>query len=256
MSDYLIETKQLTKTYGEQTVVNSVNIHVKQGQIYGLLGRNGAGKTTFIKLLCRLYEPTEGRILLNGVDISKIKYAQYIDILSVVFQDYNVYPMSIKENVCLNIDVDDSEIILALQKSDLWDKVIQLPHGIDTLVSKEFSDEGVELSGGEGQKLACARAYLKKSDLIIMDEPSASLDPISESKLYERFNNIIGSKTAIYISHRLASTKFCDRIAVFEDGRIIEYGTHDELMKRNGVYCNMFTKQAEYYIDSAVGIEK
>lgn len=240
----------------ENYVLKNVSVKIRSGEKLSIVGYNGAGKTTFIKLLCRLYEPTEGRILLNGVDISKIKYAQYIDILSVVFQDYNVYPMSIKENVCLNIDVDDSEIILALQKSDLWDKVIQLPHGIDTLVSKEFSDEGVELSGGEGQKLACARAYLKKSDLIIMDEPSASLDPISESKLYERFNNIIGSKTAIYISHRLASTKFCDRIAVFEDGRIIEYGTHDELMKRNGVYCNMFTKQAEYYIDSAVGIEK
>ncbi len=234
----------------DKYVLKNVNVTVKSGERLSIVGYNGAGKTTFIKLICRLYEPTEGMILYNGIDISKIKYEQYIKLLSVVFQDYNLYSLSVRDNICLNKIADEAEIINALSQSDLLEKVRGLEYGMDTQVGGEFDKNGVEFSGGEGQKLACARAYLRNAPIIILDEPTASLDPISENKLYERFNNIIGNKTSIYISHRLASTKFCNRIIVFEDGRIVEVGTHSELMDIKGLYYNMFTKQAEYYVEN------
>ena len=203
-----------------------------------------------VKLLCRLYEPTEGCILYNGVDISVLKYDQYVSLLSVVFQDYNIYSMSVSENVCLAGNYDDEDILHALEQSGLSGKIKKLPCGLDTQVGREFDENGIEFSGGEGQKLACARAYLKNAPIVILDEPTASLDPISESQLYERFNNIICNKTAIYISHRLASAKFCDNIVVFKEGQIVESGTHSDLMAIGGVYNEMFSKQAEYYVEA------
>ncbi len=232
-------------------VLKNVSVKIKSGERLSVVGYNGAGKTTFIKLLCRLYEPTEGRILYNGVDVSTLKYDQYVKLLSVVFQDYNIYSLSVRENVCLAENADDEAVLRALEQSGLSEKIGRLPHGLNTQVGREFDSEGIEFSGGEGQKLACARAYLKNAPIVILDEPTASLDPISESQLYERFNNIIGEKTAIYISHRLASVKFCDSIIVFENGQIVESGTHDELMAAGGVYHEMFSKQAEYYVEEA-----
>mgnify|MGYP002752888624 CR=1 FL=1 len=234
----------------EKYVLKNVSVTIKSGQRLSVVGYNGAGKTTFIKLLCRLYEPTEGCILYNGTDISTLKYDQYVSLLSIVFQDYNIYSLSVRENICLAYNTIDEEVLRAIEQSGLSDKVKKLPRGLDTQVGKEFDPEGIEFSGGEGQKLACARAYLKNAPIVILDEPTASLDPVSESQLYERFNSIIGGKTAIYISHRLASVKFCDSVVVFVDGRIVEAGTHSELMETNGVYAQMFKKQAEYYIEA------
>lgn len=234
-------------------VLKNVSVKIRSGERLSVVGYNGAGKTTFIKLICRLYEPTEGRILYNGVDVSTLKYDQYVKLLSVVFQDYNIYSLSVRENVCLAGSADDEAVLLALEQSGLSEKVKRLPRGLNTQVGREFDSEGIEFSGGEGQKLASARAYLRNAPIVILDEPTASLDPISESRLYERFNNIIGKKTAIYISHRLASVKFCDSIIVFENGQIVESGTHSELMAAGGVYSEMFTKQAEYYIEVEKG---
>ena len=211
------------------------------------MGYNGAGKTTLIKLLCRLYEPTEGEILCDGINIRDIKYKDYMDILSVVFQDFKLFSFAAWENVTLNRNVDNERLMYCIEQCGLGEKISALPKGINTSVGREFDEEGIEFSGGEGQKLASARALYKDGSISIMDEPTAALDPIAENELYHRFDNIIGEKTALYISHRLASARFCDRIAVFANGEVVEEGTHDELMSLDGIYCEMFNKQAEYY---------
>lgn len=234
----------------ENYALKNISFTIKNGERLAVVGYNGAGKSTLIKLICRLYSPTKGRILYNGVDISTLKYEQYSQLLSVIFQDYNIYAMSVKENVVLNGESDDREIMSAIEKSGLADKIKTLPYGINTQLGKDFDEKGIEFSGGEAQKLSCARAYYKNSDIIILDEPTASLDPISEQQLYTRFDNIIGQKTAIYITHRLASVKFCNHIAVLVNGEMVEYGTHEELMNNNKIYYDMFTKQAKYYVDS------
>lgn len=235
----------------ENYVLKNVSIKIKTGERLSIVGYNGAGKSTFIKLLCRLYEPIEGVILYNNIDISTINYDQYRKLLAVVFQDYQLFAFSIGDNILLNQPENLDELWNSIDKSGLRDKISGLPNGLDTQISKNFNDEGIEFSGGEGQKLACARAYYRNAPVVILDEPTASLDPIAEAQLYERFNEIIGNKTAIYISHRLASVKFCDKVAVFADGRLIEYGTHSELIERGKVYADMFHKQAQYYREDA-----
>lgn len=231
----------------ENYVLKNVSLKIATGERLSIVGYNGAGKSTFIKLLCRLYEPTEGVILYNGVDISTINYDQYRELLAVVFQDYQLFAFSVGDNIVLNREKNEKNIWTAIDKSGLSDKMLNLKNGLDTQLSKNFSADGIEFSGGEGQKLACARAYYRDSPVVILDEPTASLDPIAEAQLYGRFNEIIGTKTAIYISHRLASVKFCDKVAVFAAGELIEYGTHKELIERDGVYTEMFNKQAQYY---------
>ena len=226
------------------------------GDIYvGVVGPVRTGKSTFIKLICRLYAPTKGRITLGGFDIQTIDYQMYRKMLGVVFQDFQLFAFSVKENILLGMVPDDERLNWAIEKSGLSEKVSSLEKGLETSISKEFDENGIEFSGGEGQKLACARAYYRNTPIVILDEPTAALDPIAESKLYERFNSIMEYKTAIYISHRLASVKFCDKVAVFEDGHIIEYGTHDELMSQSGTYFNMFTTQAKYYKEDATNEE-
>ncbi len=215
-----------------------------------MVGINGAGKTTFIKLLCRLYEPTEGVILYNGTDISEIRYDEYVRLLSVVFQDFRLLAFTMEENVVLNQSSDRGKVLEAIRKSGLEDKLERLPKGLDTNVGKDFDEEGVEFSGGEGQKLVTARAYYKDAPIVVLDEPTSALDPISENAVYQRFHEIMEDKTAIFISHRLASTRFCDRVAVFAGGKIVECGTHEQLMEQEGLYRQMFLKQAEYYKSS------
>lgn len=232
----------------DKFALKNVSLKIESGKSLSVVGYNGAGKSTLIKLICRLYEPTEGVILYNGVDISSLKYKQYARLVAVVFQDFNIYRLSIRENLDLvRGNITDKEIWEALNQSGIDEKIRSLPKGIETQMGKNFDIEGVELSGGENQKLACARAYLKDSPLVILDEPTASLDPISESQLYQRFGNILNGKTAVYISHRLASSKFCDSIIVLDKGQIIESGTHDDLIKKNGTYADMYAKQAEHY---------
>ena len=232
-------------------ILKNLSITISDNQKLAIIGKNGTGKTTFIKLLCRLYEPTEGVIRYNGTDISTIRYEDYIRLLSVVFQDFRLFAFSVKDNIILNRTYEEERFRLAVSKAGLDMRLKSLPHGAETAVSKEFDGEGVEFSGGEGQKLVTARAYYKEADVVIMDEPTSALDSIAEQRLYKQFGEIMEGKVAIFISHRLASTRFCDRIAVFEDGTIKEYGTHDELMEQKGLYYEMFCRQAEYYREEA-----
>ena len=239
----------------EEYALKNVSLRIENGEKLSIVGYNGAGKSTFIKLLCRLYAPTTGRITFGGFDIQSIDYSVYRKMLGVVFQDFQLFAFSVKENILLDMEPDEERLNWAVEKSGLYEKVGSLEKGLETSISKEFDENGIEFSGGEGQKLASARAYYRNAPIVILDEPTAALDPIAESKLYERFNSIMENKTAIYISHRLASVKFCDKVAVFEGGHIIEYGTHDALMSQNGTYFNMFTTQAKYYKEDAANEE-
>lgn len=231
----------------DRNVLDHVSLVIHDREKLAVVGINGAGKTTLIKLLCRLYEPTEGVILYNGTDISTIRHEEYVRILSVVFQDFRLLAFTMEENIVLNQSCDRSKVMDAVRKSGLEDKLKSLPKGLDTSVGKDFDEEGVEFSGGEGQKLVTARAYYKDAPVVVLDEPTAALDPISENAVYQRFHEIMEEKTAIFISHRLASTRFCDRVAVFSQGQIVEYGTHEQLMEQERLYRQMFLKQAEYY---------
>ncbi len=228
-------------------VLKNISLKIEAGKRLAIVGYNGAGKTTLIKLLCRLYEPTEGEILYNGTNIKDIRYRDYMDILSVVLQDFKLFAFSVSENVILCRETDTERLEYCIEKCGLKDKIASLPKRLNTSIGREFDEDGIEFSGGEGQKLASARALYKGGNISIMDEPTSALDPIAEYELYQRFDQIIHNNTALYISHRLASAKFCDKVAVFVKGKIVEEGTHDELMCQNGVYYEMFTKQAEHY---------
>ena len=228
-------------------VLKNISLKIEACKRLAIVGYNGAGKTTLIKLLCRLYEPTEGEILYNGTNIKDIRYRDYMDTLSVVLQDFKLFAFSVSENVILCRETDTERLEYCIEKCGLKDKIASLPKRLNTSIGREFDEDGIEFSGGEGQKLASARALYKGGNISIMDEPTSALDPIAEYELYQRFDQIIHNNTALYISHRLASAKFCDKVAVFVKGKIVEEGTHDELMCQNGVYYEMFTKQAEHY---------
>lgn len=239
----------------DRYVLKNINIKIKAGERLSIVGYNGAGKSTFIKLLCRFYKPTEGKILLGGVDISTYPLPEYRRRLAVVFQDYQLFYMSVRYNIVLNLEEDPERVRKALAESGILEKIEGLENGIDTSYGRILYYHSRDFSGGETQKLACARAYYRDSPIVILDEPTSALDPVAETQLYGRFNEIIGDKTAVYISHRLASVKFCDSIAVFADGELVERGTHAELMKKNGIYADMFTKQAHYYIENGTDEE-
>ncbi len=230
-------------------VLNNVSIKIKAGERLSVVGLNGAGKTTFIKLLCRLYDCDEGEILLDGVNIKEYDYDEYMKLFSVVFQDFRLLSFTAKDNILLGRDDTDESVDEMFGKVGLLDKVNSLPKGRDTMMFRQFDRDGVQLSGGEQQKLAIARALYKDAPVVILDEPTAALDPVAEYEIYCKFNDLVQDKSAIYISHRLSSCKFCDRIAVFSEGTIKELGTHDELVhKENGIYAEMFSAQAQYYV--------
>ena len=239
----------------DRYVLKNINIKIKAGERLSIVGYNGSGKTTFIKLLCRFYKPTEGKILLGGVDISTYPLPEYRRRLAVVFQDYQLFYMSVRYNIVLNLEEDPERVRKALAESGILEKIEGLENGIDTSYGRILYYHSRDFSGGETQKIACARAYYRDSPIVILDEPTSALDPVAETQLYGRFNEIIGDKTAVYISHRLASVKFCDSIAVFADGELVERGTHAELLKKNGIYADMFTKQAHYYIENGTDEE-
>ncbi|MDK0531556.1 ABC transporter ATP-binding protein [Clostridium perfringens] len=250
-SSYEIEFKNVSFKYPktDKYIYKNLSLKIKKGQRLAIVGINGAGKTTFVKLLCRLYEPTSGEILINGVNIKDFSNEEYYKILSVVFQDIKTFAFTVAENVSLeNLEeVDREKVLHCIEKAGVGDKINSLEKGIDTSLLKILDGEGVELSGGENQKLALARALYKNGKIVILDEPTSALDAVAEYNIYKGFDELIGDKTAIYISHRLASTKFCDVIAFFENGEIVEYGTHEELLKKNGKYSDMFNIQAQYY---------
>ena len=248
--EHTVEFRNVGFTYPKTDVkvLDGVNITLRPGEHLSVVGLNGAGKTTFIKLLCRLYDPTEGEILLDGVDIREYSIDEYMKLFAPVFQDFRLFAFSIRDNVSACRGISDEELSALLEKVGLADKVSALEMGADTLLFKPFDENGIEPSGGEQQKLAIARALHKNAPLVILDEPTAALDPVSEYEIYRQFNDLVGRKTAVYISHRLSSCKFCDHIAVFSQGRIAEYGTHDELCdKDGGIYAEMFAAQAQYY---------
>lgn len=239
-----------------QMVLENINLTISDGCKLAIVGENGAGKTTFIKLLCRLYSPTSGQITLNGINIENIPREIYAGLLSVVFQDYKLFSFDVVDNIVLNSKLEEEKLEDVIGKSDLRSKIDSLPNDIHTYINREFDEHGVEFSGGEMQKLALARAYYKGSPIVILDEPTAALDPKSELNLYEHFQSIIDDKSAIFISHRLASTAFCDRIVVFSAGQIVELGTHKELLDLNGIYANMWKVQAELYTREEICDEK
>ena len=283
----VIEFRGVSFAYPGQPgyALRNVSMTLKPGEKLSIVGENGAGKTTFVKLLCRIYDPTEGEILLNGVNIRDIDYDRYMSVFSAVFQDYKLYSLSLKDNVALaqsdeaecaplpgrrgrrplqgyadvdtkdadtnaNVDVDvDARVEAALRKAGFGEKLDALPKGIETQVFRNYEGEGFEPSGGEGQKIALARALFKDAPVVILDEPAAALDPRAEYELYKRFDELVRGKTAVYISHRLSSARFCDNIAVFRDGEVAEYGSHEELMKANGAYRELFGMQAGFYAD-------
>lgn len=227
----------------------NLNLTIKKGEKLALVGANGAGKTTLIKLLCGLYTPNSGNIYINHINIKDINIKKYHNLFSVVFQDVFAFAFTIAQNVTCtnNEEIDFDKVYKCLEKAGLKEKIDSLPNGVNTNMLKEFDEEGIVFSGGELQKLMLARALYKDSPIIILDEPTAALDPIAESEMYEKYNSFINNKTSIFISHRLSSTQFCKRVIFMKDGKIIEDGTHDELMKLNGEYANMFEVQSHYY---------
>ena len=210
---------------------------------------NGSGKTTFIKLLCRLYDPTEGEILLDGRNIREYDYGEYMNIFSIVFQDFKLFAFPIDENVAACAKPDDARVRECLAKAGFGERLASLKNGVKTYLYNDIDKDGVRVSGGEAQKKAIARALYKDAPIIVLDEPTAALDPIAEAEIYSKFNEIVGDGTAIYISHRLSSCKFCDEIAVFDGGSIVEYGDHETLLESGGKYSELWGAQAQYYAE-------
>ena len=248
---YYVEFKDVSFKYpgAETYALRHVNMKFKVGERLAVVGMNGSGKTTFIKLMCRLYDPTEGEILLNGVDIKKYDYDEYLSIFSVVFQDFKLFSFTLGENIAAGSIYDDDKVVSALNQSGFGERLATMPDGIKTSLYKDFDKNGVEVSGGEAQKIALARALYKNAPFIILDEPTAALDPIAEYEIYSKFNEIIDGKTVIYISHRLSSCRFCDDIVVFHEGEIIERGSHSQLLLNpTGKYYELWNSQAQYYV--------
>lgn len=233
----------------ERDALKKLSVKIPLGQKISIVGENGAGKTTFIKLLSRLYDPTEGQILLNGVDIRELEYESYMKLFSVVPQDFQLLKDTIRENIRMNQteNADEKRIEKALAVTGLGEKVGKLDKGLDTQIFKDFDPDGVELSGGEAQKLAICRAYYKDAPICVLDEPTAALDPRAEYEIYENFHMLVQDKTAFFISHRLASSRVCDRILVFRGGELAEDGSHQELMDRRGLYSELFDMQAQFF---------
>ena len=232
-----------TDTY----VIKDLDLKFEIGEKMAIVGKNGSGKTTFIKLLCRLYDVTEGSIKVNGIDIRKYDYAEYCNLFAVVFQDFQVFSFPLGENLAAGSVVEKPRAVDALERAGMGDRYRELPMGLDTSVGKEFENTGVTFSGGEKQKIAIARAIYKNAPFVIMDEPTAALDPESECEVYAGFDKMVGHKTALYISHRLASCRFCQDILVFDRGQVVQRGSHDELEKQEGLYRELWNAQAQYY---------
>lgn len=248
-NEYEFEFKNVWFRYPDSAdyTLKGVNMKWRIGEKMAIVGKNGCGKSTLIKLLCRLYDPTEGEITLNGIDIRKYRYEEYMALFSVVFQDSKLFSFSLAENVAVDTEYDAELVEDCVRRAGLSERLDRMENGIKTCLYKDFDENGVEISGGEMQKLCLARAIYKGSPFIILDEPTAALDPISEYEIYTKFNEIVGTRTAVYISHRLSSCRFCDEITVMSDGRIAERGSHDELLESGGFYSELWAAQAEMY---------
>lgn len=228
-------------------VIKNLNLKFVIGEKLAIVGKNGSGKTTFIKLLCRLYDVTEGCIKLNGIDIRKYDYKDYCALFAVVFQDFQIFAFPVGENVAAGSEADEERVISAMKKAGLGERFETLADGLCTCVGKEYDERGIAFSGGEKQKLAIARAVYKDAPFVIMDEPTAALDPEAEAEIFAGFDKLVGKKTAVYISHRLASCRFCEDILVFDDGKVVQHGSHEELERQEGLYRQLWNAQAQYY---------
>ena len=249
---YDVEFRNVSFKYAgsDQYALKNINMTFKVGERLAVVGMNGSGKTTFIKLMCRLYDPTEGEIFMNDFNIRKYDYRQYLDLFSVVFQDFSLLALPLGNNVSSAETWDAERAERCLRGVGLGERYDNMPKGLETPIYKHFDDEGVNVSGGEAQKIALARALYRDAPFIILDEPTAALDPIAEAEIYSKFDEIVGDKTAIYISHRLSSCRFCDKIAVFDKGELVQLGSHEELLAdQNGKYYELWTAQAQYYIE-------
>ena len=250
--DYVIRFEDVTFCYPGQVTnaLEHVNLEIKPGQRLAVVGMNGAGKTTLIKLLMRLYTPSSGRITLNGIDINEFDRRKYFELFAPVFQNIESYAFSMSENVSFKNEEkgDKEKITSSLKTAGLWDKIQSLPDKLATPMLKIFSEGGVDFSGGEKQKLAIARALYKDAAFVILDEPTSALDPVSEHEIYRHFEELVEDKTSLYISHRMSSCRFCDQIYVFDEGQIVQKGSHEELLEeREGIYCQLWEAQAQYY---------
>lgn len=253
---YTFTFRQVSFRYegAEDYALKDLNLTIQAGERLAVVGLNGAGKTTLIKLLLRLYDVTEGEILLNGININRFKRKEYFSLFAPAFQNVEIFAFPMSENVSMKRPSEtDCELAEKyLKQAGLADKLAELKGGVHTELLKVLHDDGVDLSGGEKQKLALARALYKEAPVIVLDEPTAALDALAEYRLYKSFDKLIGKKSAVYISHRLSSTRFCDNIAMFVAGKMVEYGTHEALLARKGAYAEMFEIQAQYYKDEEV----
>jgi ABC-type multidrug transport system fused ATPase/permease subunit len=247
-----IEFKDVTFTYpkAEKPVLRNISFKVNKGQKISVVGLNGAGKSTLVKLICRMFKVDSGEILVNGKNILDYEYNSYMAKISAVFQDYSIFNFSIRENIsCVPEGDDVDKINRLIDEVGLKEKVSELPKGIESRFGKEYDEEGIEMSGGQAQKIAIARAiYKKDAGMVILDEPASALDPIAEAEIYEKFNSLVEDKTAFYISHRMSSSRFCDKILIIDGGTVTDFDTHDNLMKKtDSLYYKLFTSQAENY---------
>lgn len=246
-----IEFKNVSFRYpgAENDSLKNVNLTIHNGEHLAVVGRNGSGKTTFIKLMCRLYDVTEGEILINGENIKEYTAESLMSLYSVVFQDFKIFSTTLAQNISAGSDYNREKLFDALDKSNIKERVQKMENEENTYLYKDLDKAGVEISGGEAQKLALARALYKDSPIVILDEPTAALDPVAENEIYNRFNSFVNHKTAIYISHRLSSCIFCSRIAVFDKAELVQNGTHEELLEnKEGKYYELWNAQAQYYI--------
>ncbi len=230
-------------------ILKNLNLKIAAGEHLAVVGMNGSGKSTMIKLLCRLYDPSMGKITLNGIDIREFDYTEYLKLFAIVFQDFKLLAFPIGENIACSDEYDEEKVWRCLEMSGMKERVEELPKKLKQSIYKLYEKDGVDFSGGEEQKIAIARALYKDAPFVILDEPTAALDPIAESEIYLRFNEISRNKTTVYVSHRLSSCRFCDRIVVFDDGNIVQNGTHEELLEnKNGKYSQLWNAQAQYYM--------
>lgn len=256
---YTIELRNVSFRYpeAEKETLENINLTIKAGEKLAVVGLNGAGKTTLVKLICGFYDPTEGEVLLNGENIKKYNRRDYYRHFSAVFQDFSLIATTLAGNIAQADDnIDIKKINACAEKAGLTQKISSLPNNYDTYIGKDVYEDGIELSGGETQRLMLARALYKNAPIIILDEPTAALDPIAESDIYSKYNDLTGGRTSVYISHRLASTRFCDRIILIENGVIAEEGTHDILIKTDGKYAGLFEIQSRYYREGGTDNEE
>lgn len=253
-SNYVFEFRNVSFRYPNANTyaLKNLNLTVQANKRLAVVGLNGSGKTTMIKLLCRLYDPTEGEIRLNGVNIQKIDIREYRKLFSVVFQDFKLFPLSLGANVAASDTPDEEKATRCLQEAGFGERLKRYPSGLNTVLYKDFDKKGVQISGGEAQKIALARALYKNAEIVILDEPTAALDPIAEYEVYSAFDKTIGNKTAVFISHRLSSCRFCHDIAVFNKGELVQQGNHETLLRDSeGLYATLWHAQAQYYVEDS-----